>query len=139
MNKYSILADRLWQIIEEEQAAQGSLDWGDKDRKFKGLVDEFLTKIDTPNLASFLNFFALDVAESFQSKERSFEQCDAAINVVYSSALFIDRDGYTYPALFDRVYDAFDAGEHNHFGKSEFPVEDFTIPLINKILSEYQK
>ena len=54
--------------------------------------------------------------------------------------LFIDiwpKSGGPYPEKWSAVYEAFDSGEFDHFGRSTDPVAEFTNPQIAEFLAKH--
>ena len=47
------------------------------------------------------------------------------------------KNGGPYPEKWSEVYEAFDAGEFDHFGRSSNPVAEFTNPQIAEFLAKH--
>ena len=75
------------------------------------------------------------LARRYHAGDLSFEFCDWVANNVWH--LMITRDGSTrvFSDTLHELYEAFDAGEWSHFGKSSDPVTDYTNPAIAVIVA----
>jgi hypothetical protein len=80
------------------------------------------------------NRIAEELALGYSEKRYSFEFCDAVVNQLWG--LLIDKQPLgTFPELFRRVYDAFDAGEYYRTADaSDEPIISFTDPAIAEIV-----
>ncbi len=79
---------------------------------------------------------ALFLARGFRSSQLSFGFCDAVVNDLFGA---ITLTGEAKPALFWKVYMAFDEGEYRHENDDAEvdPVEKYTRPMLAKIVSEH--
>ena len=86
---------------------------------------------------------AVILARSYSSGEFDFETADMLANAFEDALvdLLIDfwpkGDGGPYPHRWSQVYEAFDAGEFDHFGRSSDPVREFTDPAIAEFLEKH--
>jgi hypothetical protein len=78
----------------------------------------------------------LYLARGFQNSQLTFEFCDAVVNDLHSVITFADE---ARPALFWKVYLAFDEGEYRHENDEPEadPVQTYTHPRVAEIVSEY--
>lgn len=86
---------------------------------------------------------AFILAKKYQDKEIDFEMADWLANDFEGELnhligfVWPKNGAECYPMLWSEVYEAFDAGEHNHFGRSSDPVKEFTDPLIEEFLAKH--
>jgi hypothetical protein len=77
---------------------------------------------------------AIYLAQGFHRSELTFEFCDAIVNDIFGVLTSADEG---WPALFFRVYCAFDEGEYEHRDRpAEDPVEVYTRPYIAQIVAD---
>ena len=80
----------------------------------------------------FFEAMSAEIARSFDAQKLSFETADAAMNDLWSIALYEDQE---VPPLLGEVYFAFDAGEMASPLRPPYdPVETDTRPSIRKIV-----
>lgn len=85
----------------------------------------------------FFNGVGVMVARKFQQGALGYSICDAIMNDLWRAWLENGSNGEMAPSPFYDIFEAFDAGEHHRAaGRSDDPVEDFTIPMIDDILRE---
>lgn len=85
---------------------------------------------------------AVILARKYHQSELDYETADWFANQLESelTQLVIDiwpKNGGPEPKLWHAVYEAFDAGEFYHFGRSTDPVAEFTNPQIIEFLSTH--
>lgn len=86
---------------------------------------------------------AVILAREYANKELDFEMADGLANEFQGELveMLIDLwprgDSDLYPHLWSEVYEAFDSGEFDHFGRSSDPVCEFTDPAIAEVLANY--
>ena len=87
----------------------------------------------------FYNLVALEVAHKFQAGALSYAICDVIMNGLW--AFFLQRcQNEPEPSPFSEIFEAFDAGEYYRTADhSDDPVQDHTVPMIEKILSEISR
>src|SRR5690242_9837119 len=82
---------------------------------------------------------AAELARGYAERRYSFEFCDGAVNALYGVVIEgqLRTPQPPWPPLFNRVFEAFDAGEyHRHDDKTDDPVAEHTDRMIATILSE---
>ncbi|MGB7419449.1 MAG: hypothetical protein WA918_09740 [Erythrobacter sp.] len=85
---------------------------------------------------------ALILARSYSNCELDYETADMLANAFQGALLDLIMDfwpagdGGPYPMQWSLVYEAFDAGEFDHFGRSSNPVAEFTDPMIAEFLAK---
>ena len=87
----------------------------------------------------FYNDVAAELARGYAEKRYSFTFCDTVVNGCHGtlSARQMREPQPRWPMLFQRVYEAFDAGEyHRRAEKSDDPEAEHTAPMIAAIVSE---
>jgi len=77
------------------------------------------------------------LATRYVARDYTFEFCDWVVNSLWG--LMIAREARAFSDRLCEVYQAFDDGEWNHFGKSQDPVADYTDPAIAEIVSKLEK
>lgn len=93
-------------------------------------------------IVSFLDRFGGEIAKAYHAGELSFAICDGIMNDLWGLLLrqTVDGSAGSWPEIFYRVYDAFDAGEcHRQTDGSEDPVANFTDPAIGKIVAMLER
>ena len=100
-------------------------------------MEAFVDGVIPAEWANFLNELALTLSRKFLRGDIDFELADSIINSIYADALSLAHDDYSYPNLFDRIYQAFDDGEWDHHGKSEDPIAEYTVPDLRLIVEEF--
>ena len=86
-----------------------------------------------PNYTAFCgelyDRIGLYLARGFQNWQLTFEFCDAVVNDLHSVITFADK---ARPALFWKVYLAFDQGEYRHENDEPEadPVQTYTHPMV---------
>lgn len=124
--------------------AQAYLDGVQSDLAEFGGVD--VTRIDplrrSKNFAiAVFDETALLLARRYHAGELDYETADWIANVVESEMLELmielqpGQSTIDTPENWHEVYDAFDAGEFDHFGRSQEPVKEFTDPGIAAFLA----
>jgi hypothetical protein len=74
---------------------------------------------------SLYDAIAAELARGYHEKRYSFSFCDSVINRLF--AVLVSREQSSWPKLFKRVYDAFDAGEfHRRADKTDDPIAEYT-------------
>ena len=87
---------------------------------------------------------AVILARSYQSGALDYETADWIANVVEGEMLELmmqlqpNETQIDTPQDWSEVYEAFDAGEFDHFGRSEDPVREFTNPGIETFLTRIE-
>jgi hypothetical protein len=102
-------------------------------------TDEELKRLLGEEVGSILSNLAHQTALKFDRSEISFEMADAIANDVWQLLMTHDRYDQiprNHVVIVSEVYEAFDAGEHTHFGRYPNPVEQMTIPLVKEYLSK---
>ena len=85
---------------------------------------------------------ALILARKYAAGDCDFETADRLANTLEGelikllTTIWPKGDIEVYPHNWSRVYEAFDAGEFDHFGRSADPVKEFTDPQIREFLAE---
>ena len=85
---------------------------------------------------------AVILARKYHQSDLDYETADWFANQLESelTQLVIDiwpKSGGPHPQKWSEVYEAFDAGEFDHFGRSSDPVTEFTNPQIAEFLAKY--
>lgn len=99
-----------------------------------------LRKLDHHSISEIFDVLAVLLARKYQSGELDYETADWLANNFESDLfdLLIERwpkaQNDIYPSKWLEVYEAFDTGEHSHFGRSKDPVKEFTDPAIEAFL-----
>ncbi len=107
-------------------------------RKSQGSrTDEELRRLLGEEVGPILSSLAHQAAFRFNRSEISFELADEIANDVWH--LLITHEACNqlprkHASIVTEVYEAFDAGEHTHFGRYPNPVEQMTIPLVKEFL-----
>jgi hypothetical protein len=97
----------------------------------EGDVQRWSASLGIPR-AELYDRIAIYLALGFNCSELSFEFCDAIVNDVHGVITFADEDR---PALFWKVYLAFDEGEYYRGdNREQDPVEVYTRPQIAQIV-----
>jgi hypothetical protein len=87
---------------------------------------------------------AVILARSYQSGALDYETADWIANVVDGEMLELMMQLQTNethidtPQDWSEVYEAFDAGEFDHFGRSQDPIREFTDPGIQAFLARIE-
>ena len=87
----------------------------------------------------FYNEVAAELARGYAEQRYSFTFCDTVVNGCFGTLVAgqMRRPQPPWPMLFQRVYEAFDAGEyHRRPDKSDDPEAEHTAPLIATIVKE---
>jgi hypothetical protein len=87
----------------------------------------------------FYNGVAAELARGYAEKRYSFTFCDVVVNGCFRAltARQMREPQPPWPMLFQRVYEALDAGEyHRRPDKSDDPEAEHTAPIIAAILNE---
>ena len=85
---------------------------------------------------------ALTLARKYAAGDYGFETADWLANTLEGeltelfTTIWPKGDIEVYPHNWSRVYEAFDADEFDHFGRSADPVKDSTGPQIREFLAE---
>ena len=85
---------------------------------------------------------AIILARKYHNNEIDFETADWLANDFEGELnhllafVWPDHVAGPWPMLWSEVYEAFDAGEHDHFGRSSDPVREFTDPMIAEFLAK---
>ena len=84
---------------------------------------------------------AVILARKYHSGELDYETADWFANQFESELtnLIVEmwpKTNGPYPMKWSEVYEAFDAGEFDHFGRSSDPVREFTEPMIAEFLAK---
>ncbi|MDR6788782.1 hypothetical protein J2Y58_002147 [Sphingomonas sp. BE138] len=90
------------------------------------------------DVAAFLNRFAADVAHAYHRGELPYAVCDSIVCDLRAllDGLWMDGVSHAWPALFQQVYDAFEAGaRHARADGSDDPVAAYTDPAIAAIVA----
>jgi len=93
--------------------------------------------------AAVFDKLAVILARSYHTGQLDYETADMLANAFEGELvnLLIDfwpkGDGGPYPTHWAQVYEAFDAGEFDHFGRSSDPVREFTDPAIAEFLEKH--
>ena len=123
--------------------AQASLSGVQQDLEAYGGVDasriEPIRKSKEFAIAVF-DAVAVILARSYHSGALDYETADMIANVVEGEMLELMMSLQPNETHQDwsEVYEAFDAGEFDHFGRSEEPVREFTDPGIKAFLSRIE-
>lgn len=85
---------------------------------------------------------AVILARKYHEGELDYETADWFANQLEGelTQLVVDiwpKNGGPEPKLWHAVYEAFDAGEFDHFGRSSDPVAEFTNPQIAEFLTKH--
>lgn len=85
---------------------------------------------------------AVILARKYHEGELDYETADWFANQLEGelTQLVVDiwpKNGGPEPKLWHTVYEAFDAGEFDHFGRSSDPVAEFTNPQIAEFLAKH--
>jgi hypothetical protein len=122
----------------ERYAADFSDSEGWRDPPDSGDFDRWLSGVVCNEVTARFDALGLELARRYHSGEYSFSFCDWVINAAYGELLGRSSPhAFSYPVLFDEIYQAFDDGEWDHHGKSDDPVRDFTKPAIAAILGRF--
>ncbi|WP_298333234.1 hypothetical protein [uncultured Erythrobacter sp.] len=85
---------------------------------------------------------AMILARRYHNNEIDFETADwlandfeGELNHLFAF-VWPDSVAESWPMLWSEVYEAFDAGEHDHFGRSTDPIKEFTDPMIAEFLAK---
>ena len=106
-------------------------------------VDRVLPLRRSPEFASAVyDKLAFILAGKYQSGELDYETADWFANqfegeLVDLTIAIWPRKGGPQPSKWLEVYEAFDAGEFDHFGRSNDPVAEFTNPQIAEFLAKH--
>jgi hypothetical protein len=86
--------------------------------------------------SEFYDRIALFLARGFQNSQLPFAFCDAVANDLHAVITFANE---ARPALFWKIFLAFDEGEYRHRNDEPEanPVERYTRPMLAEILSEH--
>ena len=93
---------------------------------------------------SVFDSVAVILARSYRSGALDYETADWIANVVDGEMLELmmqlqpNATHIDTPQDWSEVYEAFDAGEFDHFGRSEDPVREFTDPGIETFLTRIE-
>ena len=82
---------------------------------------------------------ALELGRRFLAGEMQYELADELANCEWAAMMSKSPD-FSEVTISDTafaVYEAFDAGEYYHSPEREDPVEAFTIPMLQAILSQH--
>ncbi|MBO0750275.1 MAG: hypothetical protein J2O44_07600 [Porphyrobacter sp.] len=96
--------------------------------------ERFLNGLHPSEWAAAFDEFAREVASTFLTGKRDFENSDLLINTAENYALALQHEDYRYPGFFESAYRAFDAGEWDHHRTSADPIAEFTVPMLQKLL-----
>lgn len=130
--------------IRANDCFNGALD--DLDRY--GSIQNFCLKKRCPSLGFAMAVFdeiAVLLAKAYESGSLDFEMADWVANEVQSEMLELmlqlqPKSGVLeLPVRWMEVYDAFDAGEHDHFGRHPDPVAEVTDPAIKEFLTNLRE
>jgi hypothetical protein len=85
---------------------------------------------------------AVILARKYHEGELDYETADWFANELERELIQLTveiwpKNGGPYPEKWSEVYEAFDAGEFDHFGRSSDPVAEFTDPQIAEFLAKY--
>lgn len=85
---------------------------------------------------------AVIIARKYHEGELDYETADWFANQLEGelTQLVVDnwpKNGGPEPKLWHAVYEAFDAGEFDHFGRSSDPAAEFTNPQIAEFLAKH--
>jgi hypothetical protein len=129
-----------------KNAAQSFLSGVQQDLEAYGGVDvcrvEPLRQSKDFAIAVF-NAVAVVLARRYQSGALDYETADWIVNTVEGEVLDVmirhsaNQDEIDWPLKWAKVYDAFDAGEFDHFGRSKNPVQEHTDPMIKEFLEQF--
>ena len=87
---------------------------------------------------------AVILARSYQSGALDYETADWIANVVDGEMLELmmqlqtNETNIDTPQDWSEVYEAFDGGEFDHFGRSQDPIREFTDPGIQAFLARIE-
>ena len=129
--------DALLSQLFTRHSNKGWLEGGWRKEAGKNELEAFVDGVIPAEWANFLNELALTLSRKFLRGDIDFELADSIINSIYADALSLAHDDYSYPNLFDRIYQAFDDGEWDHHGKSEDPIAEYTVPDLRLIVEEF--
>ena len=90
------------------------------------------------DIAAFLDRFAARIARAYHAGELPYAVCDSIVGDLFGllQALAMDGVAHRWPALFQQVHDAFDAGAyHARADGSDDPVATYTDPAIAAIVA----
>lgn len=93
---------------------------------------------DGEDIAAFLDRFAARLARAYHHGELSYAVCDSIACDLWAlvQGLWLDGVAYRWPALFEQVFEAFDAGaRHARADGSDDPVATHTDPAIAAIVA----
>ena len=131
-----------------EETARGFVIGVQQDLEAHGRVDR--KRIDplrrSKNFAiSVFDAAAVILARRYRRGEIDYETADWISNSIGIEMLDLmielqpNRSHIDTPQDWAEVYEAFDAGEHDHFGRSKDPVSDFTNPQIDAFLEKFER
>ncbi|WP_028967329.1 hypothetical protein [Sphingomonas phyllosphaerae] len=90
------------------------------------------------DIAAFLDRFAARLARAYHHGELSYAVCDSIAGDLWAllQGLWLDGVAHRWPALFQQVHDAFEAGAyHARADGSDDPVATYTDPAIAAIVA----
>lgn len=97
----------------------------------------------SPEFASAVyDKLAIILARKYHGGELDYETADLFANrfegelISLMVSIWPKNDG-PYPYRWSEVYEAFDSGEFDHFGRSSDPVAEFTNPQIAEFLAKH--
>lgn len=128
------IAETYLDSVQQDLVAHGGID--------KSRVDPFRFSKDFA--ISVFDAAAVILARRYKLGEIDFEIADWIANAVDIEMLHLmielqpNQQYIDTPQDWAEVYEAFDAGEHNHFGRSKDPVTDFTNPEIDAFLERIE-
>lgn len=97
-----------------------------------------LSRTPGEDIAAFLDRFAARIARAYHAGELPYAVCDSIVGDLHGllQALAMDGVAHRWPALFEQVHDAFDAGAyHARADGSDDPVATYTDPAIAAIVA----
>ncbi|WP_394648451.1 hypothetical protein [uncultured Sphingomonas sp.] len=97
-----------------------------------------LSRTPGEDIAAFLDRFAARIARAYHAGELPYAVCDSIVGDLSGllQALAMDGVAHRWPALFEQVHDAFDAGAyHARADGSDDPVATYTDPAIAAIVA----
>ncbi|KQN92518.1 hypothetical protein ASE95_07365 [Sphingomonas sp. Leaf231] len=90
------------------------------------------------DVAAFLDRFAARLARAYHAGEMPYVVCDSIAGDLWGllQGLWLDGVAHRWPALFQEVYEAFDAGAYHRLADgSDDPVATYTDPAIAAIVA----
>lgn len=90
------------------------------------------------DIAAFLDRFAARLARAYHHGDLSYAVCDSIAGDLWGllQGLWLDGVAHRWPALFQQVHDAFEAGAyHARADGSDDPVATYTDPAIAAIVA----